>query len=77
MSPLPERQIRHFLAGLKQVIVVEENYTGQFAHFIKAKFGVRAIEIHKSEGVPITPEEIYVGIKKVEGIIDEDHITTL
>jgi 2-oxoglutarate ferredoxin oxidoreductase subunit alpha len=77
ISPLPERQIRHFLSGLKQVIVVEENFTGQFAHFIKAKFGVRPIEIHKCEGVPITPEEIYAGIKKVEGIVDEESITKL
>jgi 2-oxoglutarate ferredoxin oxidoreductase subunit alpha len=77
ISPLPERRIRHFLAGLKQVIVVEENYTGQFAHFMKAKFGVKPIEIHKCEGVPISPEEIYAGVKKVAGILDEENITKL
>lgn len=77
VSPLPERQVRHFLMGLKQVIVVEENFTGQFAHFIKAKFGIRPIEIHKCEGVPITPEEIYNGIEKVAGIVDEKNIARL
>jgi 2-oxoglutarate ferredoxin oxidoreductase subunit alpha len=77
ISPLPERQIRSFLSGLKQVIVVEENFTGQFAHFIKAKFGVKPIEVHKCEGVPITPEEIYAAIAKVEEITDEAHITKL
>lgn len=77
ISPLPERQIRHFLAGLKQLIVVEENYTGQFAHFIKAKFGVRPIEMHKCEGIPFTPEEIYNGIEKVARVIDETHIARL
>jgi 2-oxoglutarate ferredoxin oxidoreductase subunit alpha len=77
ISPLPERRIRHFLAGLKHVIVVEENYTGQFAHFIKAKFGIKPIEVHKCEGVPITPEEIFAAIKKVEGILDEENITRL
>jgi len=75
ISPLPDRQIRHFLAGLKQVMVVEENYTGQFAHFIKAKFGIKPIEVHKCEGVPITPEEIYTGIEKVARIVDEKNIT--
>ncbi len=75
ISPLPERQIRSFLVGLKYVIVVEENYTGQFAHFIKAKFGVRPIEIHKCEGVPISSQEIFNGIKKVARIADEKNIT--
>jgi 2-oxoglutarate ferredoxin oxidoreductase subunit alpha len=75
ISPLPERQISIFLARLKHLIIVEENLTGQFAHFIKAKFGVDPIMIHKCEGVPITPEEIYHGIKKVGSIADEEHIT--
>jgi 2-oxoglutarate ferredoxin oxidoreductase subunit alpha len=77
LSPLPERQIRNFLSGLKQVIMVEENFTGQFAHFIKAKFGVKPIEIHKCEGVPFTPEEIFNGIEKVERIINEENIARL
>ena len=75
LSPLPERQVRNFLSGLKQVIMIEENYTGQFAHFIKAKFGIKPIEIHKCEGVPFTPEEIFNGIEKVERIIHEESIT--
>jgi 2-oxoglutarate ferredoxin oxidoreductase subunit alpha len=77
LSPLPENRIRHFLLGLKQVIIVEENYTGQFAHFIKGKFGVKPVEIHKYEGVPITPEEILRGIEKVARIVDEENITRL
>jgi 2-oxoglutarate ferredoxin oxidoreductase subunit alpha len=75
LSPLPERQVRNFLSGLKQVIMVEENYTGQFAHFIKAKFGIKPVEIHKCEGVPFTPEEIFNGVEKVERIIHEESIT--
>lgn len=77
ISPLPETQIRRFLVGLRFVILVEENYTGQFAHFIKAKFGVRPIEFHKCEGVPFTGEEIFRGIQKVARIIDEDEITKI
>ncbi len=77
LSPLPESQVRNFLTGLKQVIMVEENFTGQFAHFIKAKFGVKPIEIHKCEGVPITPEEIFNGVEKVERIINEESIARL
>jgi len=77
ISPLPDRQIRRFLSGLKQVIVVEENFTGQFAHFIKAKFGIKPIEVHKCKGVPITPHEIYASIKKVARVVDEENITQL
>jgi 2-oxoglutarate ferredoxin oxidoreductase subunit alpha len=77
LSPLPENRIRHFLVGLKQVVIVEENYTGQFAHFIKGKFGVRPIEMHKYQGVPITPEEVLRGIEKVARIVDEENITRL
>lgn len=77
LSPLPENRIRHFLVGLKQVIMVEENYTGQFAHFIKGKFGIKPVEIHKYEGVPITPEEILRGIEKVARVVDEENLTRL
>jgi 2-oxoglutarate ferredoxin oxidoreductase subunit alpha len=74
VSPLPDRRIEHFLSELSQVIVVEENYTGQFAHFVKGRFGVRPIEVHKCEGVPITPLEILAAVEKVAGIIDEEEI---
>lgn len=77
ISPLPEKQIREFLAGLKHYVVIEENYTGQFAHFIKGKFGIRPIEFHKYEGVPFTADEIYNGILKVARIADEENITRL
>jgi 2-oxoglutarate ferredoxin oxidoreductase subunit alpha len=74
VSPLPDRRIEHFLSELSQVIVVEENYTGQFAHFVKGRFGVRPIEVHKCEGVPITPLEILAAVEKVASIIDEEEI---
>jgi 2-oxoglutarate/2-oxoacid ferredoxin oxidoreductase subunit alpha len=75
--PLPDRQIRYFLAELKHVIVVEENFTGQYAHFISGKFALRPIEVHKCQGLPITSREIYASILKVARIIDEQNITRL
>jgi len=77
LSPMPYRQISNFLVRLEHLIIVEENYTGQFAHHIKAHFGAKAIELHKCEGIPITPEEILRGIEKVAGIIDEYSIARL
>ena len=64
LSPLNEWRIRQFLGPLKKLIVPEENHTGQYAHFLKGKFGIKPIEIHKAQGVPFTPEELYVAIKK-------------
>jgi 2-oxoglutarate ferredoxin oxidoreductase subunit alpha len=77
LAPMPYRQISNFLVRLEHIIIVEENYTGQFAHHIKAHFGVKAIELHKCEGVPITPDEILRSIEKVAGIIDDYSIAKL
>ena len=77
ISPLPDRQIRRFLSNLKQVMVVEENYTGQFAHLLRAKFGIQPIEVHKCEGIPITSNEILNAIKKVARIVDDKIITKI
>lgn len=64
LSPLREWRIRQFLGPLRKVIVPEENYTGQYSHFLKAKFGIRPIEVHKAQGVPFTAEEIYAAVKE-------------
>ena len=64
LSPLNEWRIRRFLGPLKKIIVPEENYTGQYSHFLKAKFGIRPIEVHKCQGIPFTSEEIYDAIKE-------------
>jgi 2-oxoglutarate ferredoxin oxidoreductase subunit alpha len=77
LAPMPYRQISNFLVRLEHLIIIEENYTGQFAHHIKAHFGAKAIELHKCEGIPITPEEILRGIEKVAGIIDDYSIAKL
>lgn len=64
LSPLPEWRIRRFLGPLKKIIVAEENYTGQYAHFLKGKFGIHPEEIHKCDGVPFTSEELHAAIKE-------------
>ena len=64
LSPLPEWRIRRFLGPLKKIIVAEENYTGQYAHFLKGKFGIHPLEIHKADGIPFTSEELYKAIKE-------------
>jgi 2-oxoglutarate ferredoxin oxidoreductase subunit alpha len=77
ISPLPDRQIRYFLAELKHVIIAEENYTGQFAHFVSGKFGIRPIELHKCQGLPLTSREVFTSIMKVARIVDDQNIAGL
>jgi len=64
LSPLNEWRIRRFLGPLKKIVVPEENFTGQYSHFLKAKFGIRPIEVHKCQGIPFTSEEIYDAVKE-------------
>ncbi len=64
LSPLNEWRIRRFLGPLQKIIVPEENYTGQYSHFLKGKFGIHPIEVHKIAGIPFTSEEIYEAIKE-------------
>ncbi len=65
LSPLPEWRIRRFLGPLKKIVVAEENFTGQYAHFLKGKFGILPVEIHKCTGLPFTSEELYAALKEV------------
>lgn len=64
LSPLNEWRIRQFLGPLKKLIVPEENFTGQYAHFLKGKFGIKPVEIHKAHGIPFSAEELYKAIKE-------------
>lgn len=71
ISPLPTKQISLFLLRLENLIIVEENMTGQFAHYLQARFRMKPICIRKCEGTPLTPAEIYKGIVKVARLSDE------
>jgi 2-oxoglutarate ferredoxin oxidoreductase subunit alpha len=64
LAPLNEWRIRRFLGPLRKIICAEENFTGQYAHFMKGKFGIRPVEVHKIDGIPFTAEEIYQAIKE-------------
>ncbi len=64
LSPLNEWRIRQFLGPLRKLIVPEENFTGQYAHFLKGKFGIKPIEVHKCKGMPFTSEELYAAFKE-------------
>ncbi len=65
LSPLPENRLREFIGSVKQVLVPEVNYQGQFAHHLAATLGVRPIRLNKIGGLPFTPGDIFDKIQEV------------
>lgn len=65
LYPLPERDIAGFIDSLDKVMVVEENYTGQLSQILKARFGLRPVELLKAEGIPFTSDEVYNKLKEI------------
>ena len=63
LNPLPEAQLSKFLKEAKKVLVPELNYTSQFANLLRARLGIDAISLAKTEGLPFTPDEI---LRKIE-----------
>jgi 2-oxoglutarate/2-oxoacid ferredoxin oxidoreductase subunit alpha len=65
LNPLPETQLRQFIASVRRVLVPEVNYQGQFAHHLAAQLGVQPIRLNKIGGIPFTPGEILQKIEEV------------
>jgi 2-oxoglutarate ferredoxin oxidoreductase subunit alpha len=64
LSPLPDQIIRDFVAPARTLLVPEGNYTGQFAHLLRAPLGREARSIAKYSGVPFTAGDILAEIKE-------------
>lgn len=68
VSPFPEKEMKKLLGEAKKLLVVENNYTGQFAGLIAEKAGESiANRLLKYDGRPFYPEEIAEKARKVLG----------
>ncbi len=65
--PLPEADIREFIASVDKIIIAELNYTGQFNQIFRAKFLIETISMTKCEGLPFHAEEIIAKLRAVAG----------
>ncbi len=65
LNPLPQTQLRQFIASVRRVLVPEANYQGQFAHHLAAQLGVQPIRLNKIGGVPFSPGEIVEKLEEV------------
>jgi pyruvate/2-oxoacid:ferredoxin oxidoreductase alpha subunit len=61
LHPLPANTVKKFIEPLKKVIVLEENYTGQFAQHLRANVefnGTEVVRVNQCSGLPFTPDEV-------------------
>ena len=63
--PLDEATVTAELDRIKRMVVVEQNYTGQLAHYLRGLTGRKADQqVHKYDGRPISPDEIVAAVSK-------------
>lgn len=65
LSPLPDAVMQTFIQSVEKVIVPENNYSGQLANLLGAKYGLQAIRVNKFGGMPFTASEILRAIEEV------------
>jgi 2-oxoglutarate ferredoxin oxidoreductase subunit alpha len=67
LYPMNEETINEILSKCERSIIVECNYTGQFARFLRGETGFKADgHIRKYDGEPFMPHHIVDGAKEIE-----------
>jgi 2-oxoglutarate ferredoxin oxidoreductase subunit alpha len=65
IAPLDEDRLTDLIVGLRRMVVVEQNYTGQLARVIRRMTGRKAdARINKYDGRPISPTEIVTKVRQ-------------
>jgi 2-oxoglutarate/2-oxoacid ferredoxin oxidoreductase subunit alpha len=63
--PFHADQIAHLLVRSKRIIIVENNYSGQFARYLRSETGIAAHgHIRKYDGEPFMPHHIVNAVKE-------------
>jgi 2-oxoglutarate ferredoxin oxidoreductase subunit alpha len=66
--PLHAEAITSILSEQKKIIIVENNYSGQFARYLRSETSIVAHgHIRKYDGEPFMPHHIGDGVKKILG----------
>jgi 2-oxoglutarate/2-oxoacid ferredoxin oxidoreductase subunit alpha len=64
--PLHAAAITSALSKSKKVVIVENNYSGQFARYLRSETGIVAdAHIRKYDGEPFMPHHIVDGVKQI------------
>ena len=66
LVPLHAEAIAEIVAKAKRTIIVENNYSGQFARYLRSETSIVADgHIRKYDGEPFMPHHIVAGVKAV------------
>ena len=66
LVPLQSEAIGRALSGARNIVVVENNYSGQFARYLRSETGIAAdAHIRKYDGEPFMPHHVVNGVEKI------------
>ena len=66
LVPLQSEAIARALSGARNLVVVENNYSGQFARYLRSETGIAAdAHIRKYDGEPFMPHHVVSGVEKI------------
>ena len=66
LVPLQSEAIARALSGARNLIIVENNYSGQFARYLRSETGIAAdAHIRKYDGEPFMPHHVVNGVEKI------------
>jgi 2-oxoglutarate ferredoxin oxidoreductase subunit alpha len=64
--PFHAAAVTEALAGAKRIVVVENNYSGQFAQYLRGETGIAAhAHIRKYDGEPFAPRHVADGVREI------------
>jgi 2-oxoglutarate ferredoxin oxidoreductase subunit alpha len=63
--PFPDQAVADILQDSRQVIVIENNFTGQLANLIRQQTGIDSTRVVKYNGAPFSPKELYQRLKEL------------
>ena len=66
MSPFPSELIKSMLNGVKTIVDIEMNYSGQLGSLVRQHTGIEAdYQIVKFNGRPMSLDEVYNAVKRI------------
>ena len=66
LVPLQSEAIGRALSGARNIVMVENNYSGQFARYLRSETGIAAdAHIRKYDGEPFMPHHVVIGVEKI------------
>jgi len=66
LVPFHSEEVTQILSKAKKIIIVEQNFGGQFARHLRSETGIKADgHIRKYDGEPFEPKHVVAGVKQI------------